>query len=440
MLASAAGAQPVVYRLVDLGPLDAIQSFSTGINDAGVAAGWMVTQSHERRAVRSKRDTFAIVPGLDTDAAALAINANGDLAGSMTISPWPNVQYHAMRYTDAGGGEDLGAVLSGGKAEATSINLFGQVAGWFSYSAGSHAFVSELGGLRDLGTLGGPSSIANGINDAGMVTGSAQIPDGSREAFIFTPSVRMRSLGIPNSEGSAINNHDQVAGSFATAARYSHPFRYTPGVGLENLDPVEFRNSDADAMNDRGDVVGRFNPNGSVYSHAFIYSDAEGFVDLNTRIVAGGEGWLVLRGTGINGAGEIVGQAIFAGQSFEHAVKLIPADLIAPVILTASADPAGIWPPDGRMIPVKLSVTATDNVDPAPRCAVMSVDVLNDERFSASDVVITGDLSLLLRAERSGNSDTGRTYVAMVACADASGNRSITKVTVGVPHDRGGAP
>ena len=433
LVASSAAAQPVVYRLVDLGPADAVQSFSTGINDEGVAVGWVVAPGHQQRPVRSMNDLFAIVPGLDTDALALAINVNGDLAGSITISPWPALTYHAMRFTDAGGVEDLGTI-SGGQAEATSINRFGQTAGWSSAPGGWHAFVSGPGGRRDLGTLGGATSVANGINDAGTVVGSAQVPDGSQQAFIFTPAAGMRSLGIPNSGARAINNRDQVAGSFVSAARYSRAFRYTPGVGLQSLDPMEFRHSSAYAINDRGDVVGTFSPSGSVYPHAFVYSDAEGFVDLNGRIVSGGEGWLVTRGTGINSAGDIVAQAVFGGKSFERAVKMIPVDLIAPVIESATASPATIWPPDGRMVAVALSATVTDNADPAPRCAVTSVEVLH-AAFGSGDVVITGDMSLLVRAERVGTSRAGRTYVATVGCADVSGNRSAADVSVRVPHD-----
>jgi hypothetical protein len=91
------------------------------------------------------------------------------------------------------------------------------------------------------------------------------------------------------------------------------------------------------------------------------------------------------------------------------------------------------------MVPVTVSVTAVDNVDPEPGCAVTSVKVV-DAAFSATDVEITGPLSLRLRAERSGNSVVGRTYVATVACSDVSGNQSTEKVTVTVPHDGSGTP
>ena len=55
---------------------------------------------------------------------------------------------------------------------------------------------------------------------------------------------------------------------------------------------------------------------------------------------------------------------------------------------------------------------------------------------TAPDVEITGDLSLNLRAERSGKG-TGRVYTITVECSDASGNTSTRSVDVTVPHTQG---
>ena len=435
-VASAGAAQPVVYKLVELGPADASQTFGFGINGSGVAAGLAVVPGHDTRAVRTVDDVFAIPPGLDRSSYALAINTNGDLAGSITISPWPALEYHAMRYTDAAGVEDLGAVFSGGRAEGTAINRYGQVAGWFAYGGGSHAFVSQPSGLRDLGTLGGTYGVAYGINDAGTVVGSSTLADGSRQAFIFDAGQGMRSLGVPQSEARAINRQDQIAGWFAVAG-YARPFRYARGSGPQDLDPQPFRNGQANAINESGDVAGHFQPAGSVWPHAFVYSDAEGFVDLNTRIAVGGDGWLVTDARGVNDAGEILAQAVRPDVGFERAVTLIPVDLVPPVIQSASVNPATLWPPDGHLVPVAVSVTATDDRDPSPVCAVTAVAVL-DVRNDSTDAQITGTLSMLLRAARSGSGNAGRTYEATVTCADASGNTATTKVRVSVPHDSSG--
>jgi hypothetical protein len=51
-----------------------------------------------------------------------------------------------------------------------------------------------------------------------------------------------------------------------------------------------------------------------------------------------------------------------------------------------------------------------------------------------ADSIVTGALSLRLRADRNG-AGTRREYWLTVACADAAGDASQTVVTVRVPHD-----
>jgi hypothetical protein len=51
------------------------------------------------------------------------------------------------------------------------------------------------------------------------------------------------------------------------------------------------------------------------------------------------------------------------------------------------------------------------------------------------DWVLTGPLTLALRAERAGNR-TGRLYTITVGCDDGFGNSSTKSVTVSVAHDQ----
>ena len=114
-------------------------------------------------------------------------------------------------------------------------------------------------------------------------------------------------------------------------------------------------------------------------------------------------------------------------------------DQEAPVITSVTANPNNLWPPNHKMVPVVLAVDATDNCDSV--CQIISVasnepvNGLGDGN-TAPDWVITGDLTVKLRAERSGTG-SGRIYAITVECADSSGNSSTDTTTVTVPHDKG---
>ena len=112
-----------------------------------------------------------------------------------------------------------------------------------------------------------------------------------------------------------------------------------------------------------------------------------------------------------------------------------------PVIDGVTADPSVLWPPNHKMRAVTVAVDVSDTNDANPTCKIMSVD--SDEAAEGGgdgnttpDWEITGDLTMNLRAERSGQGD-GRIYTMNVLCTDSSGSPATTTVTVTVPHDRG---
>jgi len=128
-----------------------------------------------------------------------------------------------------------------------------------------------------------------------------------------------------------------------------------------------------------------------------------------------------------------------ASDASDNAFSII--DDIPPNI-DVSANPDILWPPNHKMVSVTVNVDASDNCDAQPpMCQITSVSSNEPENGSgdgntASDWEITGDLTVKLRAERSG-SENGRIYTIDVDCTDASGNSSTDSVTVTVPHDKG---
>ena len=121
-------------------------------------------------------------------------------------------------------------------------------------------------------------------------------------------------------------------------------------------------------------------------------------------------------------------------------VTMTVRDTTAPTISSSVASPSILWPPNHKMVPVSLTATAVDAVDPSPACAITSVasnepvDGLGDGD-TGPDWDVTGSLALNLRAERAGNG-TGRIYTITVRCSDGSGNASTRSVPVSVPHNQ----
>jgi Concanavalin A-like lectin/glucanases superfamily len=100
-------------------------------------------------------------------------------------------------------------------------------------------------------------------------------------------------------------------------------------------------------------------------------------------------------------------------------------------VASLTATPKVLWPPNDRMVPV--TVTASASSCSAVTCKIVSV---TSNESAAGDSTITGDLTVNLRARRSGNGN-GRVYTIMVRCTDASGNSTTKTVNVTVPHDQG---
>jgi hypothetical protein len=128
------------------------------------------------------------------------------------------------------------------------------------------------------------------------------------------------------------------------------------------------------------------------------------------------------------------------GESDTCQAKVTVVDTTLPIIESLTASPNVLWPANHKMVAVTLGVTTFDNCDPAPKSKIVSVssnEPVNGtgDGDTAPDWEITGDLTVNLRAERSGTG-SGRVYTVTVICTDASGNISTGSINITVPHDK----
>ncbi len=121
-----------------------------------------------------------------------------------------------------------------------------------------------------------------------------------------------------------------------------------------------------------------------------------------------------------------------AGNTASTPFVLTLPDTTPPVIQSLTATPNVLSPPNGKLIPVSLSVAAADNCDSAPVSQLVSI-TCSDPTATANDMQITGPLSAALAAAKA-PSGNARVYTLTVQCTDASGNSSTATVLVTVPH------
>jgi hypothetical protein len=102
-----------------------------------------------------------------------------------------------------------------------------------------------------------------------------------------------------------------------------------------------------------------------------------------------------------------------------------------PVIHSITATPSSLSPPNNKLVPVTVTVNATDALDSNPTSKIISVSS-NEPADKDPDWQITGPLTLNLRAEREGQGN-GRIYTITVQTTDTYGLMTTGTTQVLVP-------
>lgn len=204
---------------------------------------------------------------------------------------------------------DLGT-LGGPYSVATALNDVGQVVGYSASADGTtHAFIWQNGTIIDLGTLSaaGGESYATGINNLGQAVGySTAVADPSSRAFLWQSGiiVDLNSL-IPADSGwtlqvaAGINETGQIVGS---GMHNGEPRAFLWHAGtVTDLGTLGGNSSAASAINDVGQVVGS-SATADGFTHAFLWQNGT-MSDLGALNTAGGDS----HADGINNLGQVVG-------------------------------------------------------------------------------------------------------------------------------------
>jgi probable HAF family extracellular repeat protein len=301
--------------IVDLGTLGGNFSQAFGANNSGQAVG----------------------------VALNAISENPDFAQFMNEAP-AATQARAFLYQN-GSMQDLGT-LGGNDAAALVVNESGQVAG-YSYTNSTpnpttgiptvHPFLWTNGQMQDLGSLGGTIALPSRsplesppggpiLNNRGQVVGTSTLAgDDTEHAFLWTSAtmIDLGTLGGDGSQALAINEAGQVVGraDFSPTSPFHHAFLWQHGTMTDLGVVAPCQNSTAVGINSRGQVIADMGACGGEGS-AFVWQAGQPITDLNTLVSPPSD--LHIEGVAyINERGEIAGIATNADGD-TRAVLLIP--------------------------------------------------------------------------------------------------------------------
>jgi probable HAF family extracellular repeat protein len=308
-------------KIYALGTLGGNGTHTTAVNDLGQVTGFSDTNifvtpggtifSHAFRWSK-KKGLVDLMPGSEFSSGS-DINKRGEVAGGSGI--------HAALWSANNTFQDLGT-LFGDASFATALNDNGTVVGRSDVAGGLARLPfrwTQATGMQAIpGTLESPTAQASDVNNAGYIVGTAPFrrdnPDnafGFDHAFLWTPKGGLIDLGTGSgtaSSGDRINERGTVIGQ-VSGAGFRRGFVWTRDSELIEIGKLHGVNSLAFDLNNLDQVVGSVGATllgGNVGERAYVWTRANGVVDLNTRVHNVPHGLVLQLAVAISDNGSIV--------------------------------------------------------------------------------------------------------------------------------------
>ncbi|MDZ7995473.1 MAG: DUF3466 family protein [Nostoc sp. EfeVER01] len=310
-----------LYSVTDLGALTGeAYSYATDINDSGEVA--INTLGKSFFYSNGSLKTISPLPG-DNQLAVTGINNLGQVVGnSVNINNFTG--NNPFLYSNG-----LTQPLPIQNAIPYAINDRTQVVGGAS---GLGPFLYGDGVATSIGT---PGTVAYGLNNLGQAVGILN----SGRAFLYENGQTTNLGTLPGdsySQANDVNDLGQVVGSSGlTGVNDSRAFVYTSSTGLQDLgrlSPTDLFSTGL-GINNLGEVVGFSGTNNNFFAadgnglRAFLYSDKT-LYDLNNLIAPSSQsGFTLTAASAINNKGQIVGRGAVNGEL--HAFLLTPISSVS---------------------------------------------------------------------------------------------------------------
>jgi probable HAF family extracellular repeat protein len=278
---------------------------------------------------------------------------------------------------------------------------------------------------------GGTISDASGINTAGQIVGHFVDTTNHIHGFLIDGATftTIDVPGAPRTEAVGINEMGQIVGTFIDTTGNGHGF-LKDGATFTTIEGPGATSVGPHGINDTGQIVGTFGD--ATTTHGFLKDGAT----FTTIDIPGARG---TNAFGINETGQIVGTFADA-TGYPHGFVATPDEGdTTPPIITVSASPATLSPPNGRQVPVTVSGTITDGTDGSgvQASTYQVMDEYAQIQPSGNVPLVNGvySFTVTLQASRRGNDQDGRHYTIAVSARDNAGNLGCALATVTVPRN-----